>query len=135
MSDERRQEMAGDALAEVIDECDGPLLSHACCIALTSGKHTVGACIVTEPTDTSDVPDLMRSQPHLTWIFIARLFARSGLGTAMLRHALSRLQANGRHTLFSTFLIGNNASALWHWECDFKLLANPYSMRAISATS
>ena len=71
----------------------------------------------------------MRGRPHLTWIAVSPVLQRRGVGTAMLRRALGRLRDAGEPVLFSTFHVGNGASALWHWDNGFALEPNPYSMR------
>lgn len=129
LSEERRQEAAREAIADTLDGRDGPLVDVACRVAIDTRNRPLGACLVTRPCDARHVIESMRGQPHLTWIFVAPLAARDGLGTAMLRHALARLRADGWQTLYSTFLVGNEASALWHWERGFELLVNPFSPR------
>jgi hypothetical protein len=36
----------------------------------------------------------------------------------------------GHKELASTFLVGNEASMLWHWRAEFKLPEQPWSTRA-----
>lgn len=62
--------------------------------------------------------------PHLTWIFVDPRFSRNGLGQALLLKTAESLQHLGYTTLFSTFLLGNDASLLWHWKMGFKLLSH-----------
>ena len=58
-------------------------------------------------------------------------FAEQGVGSALLAGAINALLALGYRELASTFLIGNNPSALWHWRNGFQLVGRPYSWRRI----
>jgi GNAT superfamily N-acetyltransferase len=66
---------------------------------------------------------------HLTWIFVAPGCTGEGLGTQLLSAAVGELLALGYRELLSTFMIGNDASSLWHWRNGFRLLAYPGSKR------
>jgi GNAT superfamily N-acetyltransferase len=68
-------------------------------------------------------------QPHLTWIFVAPGHAGRGVGTALLAAAAAVLRRRGGAGLWSTFLAGNESSALWHWRTGFELLPHPLSRR------
>jgi L-amino acid N-acyltransferase YncA len=57
--------------------------------------------------------------------------AGRGTGTALLRAAAAALAAMGYRQLLSTFLLGNDASAFWHWRNGFQLLPFPDSLRHI----
>ncbi|WP_437192111.1 GNAT family N-acetyltransferase [Planctomicrobium sp. SH527] len=59
---------------------------------------------------------------HLTWIFISPRWQRRGLGQVLLMNSLSSLKSLGYGKLFSTFLLGDHASMLWHWKQGFQLL-------------
>jgi L-amino acid N-acyltransferase YncA len=54
---------------------------------------------------------------------------RHGVGSALLAAAVRELLALGFPRLFSTFLLGNESSLLWHWRNGFQLLSSPYSLR------
>ena len=129
LDDERRRVAATEALDDTFGGREGPLMPDACRVAVDAEDRALGASLVTLPDAPLDVHESMRGVPHLTWIFVAPMLARDGIGTAMLGAALAALRAGGHGTLNSTFLVGNDASALWHWECGFELLANPYSVR------
>jgi GNAT superfamily N-acetyltransferase len=60
--------------------------------------------------------------PHLTWLFVRPDFQRQGLGTRLLTQARQQLSQLGYAWLFSTFLVGNNSSLLWHWKQGFELI-------------
>jgi GNAT superfamily N-acetyltransferase len=70
-------------------------------------------------------------QPHLTWIFVSPLWRAGGIGSALLSKAVSALQALAYGSLWTTFLLGNDASMLWHWRNGFALAAHPLSRRAL----
>jgi GNAT superfamily N-acetyltransferase len=70
-------------------------------------------------------------RPHLTWIFVGPWHAEHGIGSALLAAATQRLLAHRYRELASTFLLGNDASLLWHWRNGFRLLPNPISPRQI----
>jgi GNAT superfamily N-acetyltransferase len=67
--------------------------------------------------------------PHLTWIFVAPLYAGHGTGTAMLRAVTDSVRTLGDRELASTFLHGNSSSLRWHWRNGFLLLPGPGSYR------
>jgi L-amino acid N-acyltransferase YncA len=45
--------------------------------------------------------------------------------TAPLNAAAREILAPGYRQLVSTFLLGNDASVLWHWRCGFRLATPP----------
>ncbi len=110
------------------------------------GPALIGAVLVTlyAPGDPADVRgshrpaksppadwrDTAWGAPHLTWAFVGPWDARQGVGTALLRAACDALAALGHRELTSTFLMGNDASAFWHWRNGFRLLSGPFSQRA-----
>jgi ribosomal protein S18 acetylase RimI-like enzyme len=126
---------------------DGPLIEPACFVAEdASDGQPVGAVLVTlmpegDPNEFRSFrwrepppPDwLERSlgRPHLTWIFVGPWDAGHGIGSALLAEATRHLLAHRYRELVSTFLLGNDASLLWHWRNGFRLLAYPGSPRQI----
>lgn len=95
---------------------DGCLLEPACFVAADAGPATLpeGAVLITA------VPP--RNAPHLTWIMVSPWRVGQGLGSALLRRAATALRALGYRELISTFLVGNERSALWHWRNGFRLV-------------
>ena len=77
----------------------------------------------------ADWLDASWGRPHLTWAFVDFWDARHGLGTRLLTDACRALRDLGYGELTSTFLMGNDRSAFWHWRNGFRLLTGPYSMR------
>ncbi len=124
---------------------DGPWLHEASFVIRSArGLAPVGAIFITlmpegDPTEFDsyywDEPppaDLLasrRGRPHLTWIFVLPSLAGEGVGTRLLRAAVAELNQLGYTELYSTFLVGNHASTLWHWRSGFELLSDPYSVR------
>lgn len=138
---------ARDALDRTRTGGDGPVIEPACFAAETVGDdpHLVGAALVTlmpeeDPDDfptgiwrEPPPPDWLErglGRPHLTWIFVAPLLARHGLGSALLASVAEALRDLGYRDLASTFLLGNWSSALWHWRNGFRLLPCPGSPRS-----
>jgi GNAT superfamily N-acetyltransferase len=123
------------------DGRDGPIIWPACHVAFDDkGRRPVGAILVTlvPPVDLDDFwalqwktpppPDCIEQRlghAHLTWIFVARGIAGSGVGTALLAEACRGLRELGYTELISSFILGNDSSMLWHWRNGFELL--PYS--------
>ena len=70
--------------------------------------------------------------PHLgvTWAFVRPRDARGGVDTALLSAACDAPAGFGDQELTSTFLMGNDVSAFWHWRNGFRLLSGPFSQRA-----
>jgi len=123
---------------------DGPLLPQASFVALDEREQMLGAILVTalpggdpcdwdsyywsEPAPAGTV-ELRVAQPHLTWIFVAPLRAGRGIGSALLAACVRELKMEGYSQLWSTFVSGNDSSALWHWRNGFRLLPYPGSRR------
>lgn len=61
-------------------------------------------------------------RPHVTWVLTDPRHARQGLASALLDRSVAALTDLGYHELASTFLLGNEPSALWHWRNGFRLL-------------
>jgi GNAT superfamily N-acetyltransferase len=143
IDDAARLQAARQALERTRGGGDGPMIERACFVAKEQAE-IVGAVFVTllpegDPCDwdsyhwpelpPADCIDRCRGRPHLTWIFVAPLFAGHGLGTALLGAAVRELLALGYTQLLSTFMLGNDSSMLWHWRNGFQLLAYPGSFR------
>lgn len=71
-----------------------------------------------------DALDRRWGRPHLTWVLSAPAAARRGLASALLDRSIATLQDLQYRELATTFLLGNEASLLWHWRNGFQLL--PY---------
>jgi ribosomal protein S18 acetylase RimI-like enzyme len=143
VSAERQAETAQTAIEWTRTGGDGPIIESACFVAL-SGHQTIGAILVTllplgdpEEFDTyacggevaPDAIDRCDGWPHLTWILVDPWEAGRGVGTALLAAAAEALRQRGFNDLLSTFLLGNEVSAMWHWRCGFRLLSYPGSLR------
>jgi GNAT superfamily N-acetyltransferase len=128
LADKDRLRAAEDCMRHTRQSGDGPVIEPACFVA-AAGDELHGAILITRPDDDAvgDEP----SRPHLTWIFVAPMTARQGVGAALLDAAVRELRRQGCRELRSTFLIGNESSTLWHWRAGFKLLENRWSWRAI----
>jgi GNAT superfamily N-acetyltransferase len=75
-------------------------------------------------------PDNLRAcQPHLTWVFVTPVWQDRGMASALLARAADALANSGYTSLWSTFLLGNDESMLWHWRNGFELAPYPLSRR------
>ena len=120
---------AADAVAETLGGRHGPLLADVSSVAIDAEGRAFGAGLVTRAPDTGGpFPEEMRGRPYLTWIFVVPLLSRHGLARAMLHRALEALHRAGEPALYSTFLVGNERSALWHWDNGFELLPSPWAL-------
>jgi hypothetical protein len=140
-----RLDAARQCLGHTREGGDGPLIEPACSVAVAREDDAVrGAILVTlmpdlDPSTSFDLrwrepppPDWRErrlGRPHLTWIFVGPWSAEQGVGSALLAAATDALLALGYRELASTFLLGNNSSALWHWRNGFRLAGRPYSWR------
>jgi len=147
LDDHSRREAARQALKQTRTGGDGPLIERACFVAVTESGHRCGAILPTliPDVDLSDVDAHYRWEkpppadcierrlgvPNLTWVFVGPLHAGHGVGSALLAAAGRELLALGYERLASTFLLGNEASMLWHWRNGFRLLAHPGSWREL----
>jgi GNAT superfamily N-acetyltransferase len=145
LSDEERLEASREAIEQTRTGGDGPLIEKACFAAVPEGsEQLIGAVLVTliprEPEGdwwdgkwdvlpTTDDARRLLGRPHLTWIFVTPPCAHHGLGSALLAHATNALLDLGYADLGTTFLLGNDASMLWHWRNGFRLLPYPGSPR------
>ena len=139
----RRQEAAVQCLERTRTGGDGPWIQRASFVACQA-EEIVGAILVTllpagDPCawdsygwQTPPPPNCIEGclgRPHLTWIFVSPECAGHGVGTALLGAGVRELLALGFTELASTFMFGNETSALWHWRNGFRLLAHPASLR------
>ncbi len=88
-----------------------------------------GADAPGSPNLPGEVLERKLGQPHLTWIFVDPMWKGTGMGSALLGRAVHALRNLGYDSLWSTFLLGNDSSMLWHWRNGFELAAYPYSRR------
>ena len=143
LGDNERKAAAEEALSDGWNGAEGPV-SKASAIAIDPTGKSLGAVMVTLlPGGNLDGPGAWRWQepppedletmgggmPHLTWIFVNPDIQHSGVGAALLTHAVGVLRQMGYSQLASTFLTGNHASALWHWRMGFELMSWPGSPR------
>ncbi len=145
LDDKVRLAAGRQALEQVEAGVHGPWIQQASFRA-TEGDALLGAILVTllprtdpcawdsyhwEQPPPADCIDKRLGRPHLTWVFVDPGNAGRGIGTTLLAAAVQRLLAMGYTELLSTFLLGNNASLLWHWRNGFRLLVRPDSYRAV----
>lgn len=128
---------------------DGPLIADACFTAHGDQGPVGGSLVTLLPAGDPCLPDSYYwpspppaerlgpadGRPHLTWIFVAPAYARTGVATALLAASVQALRDRGHTELASTFLLGNEASLLWHWRNGFALLGHPGSRRRGTARS
>lgn len=143
LDDEQRGEAARQALARTRTGGDGPWIEQASLIAESEGQ-LAGVILITllPPGDPCNSEDYRWNEPapadaiarragrpHLTWIFVAPVQTGHGVGSALLARSSQELLDMGFMELLTTFIIGNDSSALWHWRNGFELLAFPGSYR------
>ena len=149
LGDLQRLEAARQCLQFTRDGGDGPLIEPACFVAVAAeDNHPSGAILVTLMPDLDlsksfdlrwkeppppDWAQRLVGRPHLTWIFVDRWSREHGLGSSLLAAATGALRELGYRALASTFLVGNDASALWHWRNGFQLAGRPSSWRRIQS--
>jgi GNAT superfamily N-acetyltransferase len=145
LNEERRLEAARTCLEKTWSHGDGPWVEEVSFVAAhEENDHPLGAIFITllpggDPANWDSFywvgpppPDcIMRhaGQPHLTWIFVAPVHGKRGLGSALLEAAVQALVQRNYATLWTTFMDGNLASMLWHWRNGFRLLGHPGSRR------
>ena len=136
----RARALTADCLRHTRGGGDGELIDKACFLAesVPDGEHAsaVRGAVVVTLVRSPDVPSLagvIKSPDdrvaHLTWIFVARLDARHGIGTYLLERTVKQLRSMGHQHLTSTTFLGNDASLLWHWRNGFQLLSRGFSTR------
>jgi GNAT superfamily N-acetyltransferase len=131
------------ALKQTFDGGDGPLIEDASFVAIEKGA-IVGAILITlvpggDPSESEsfvwhaepprDLWRKVKAQPHLTWIFVKRQGQSVGVGTQLLQAAVRVLKRQGYKSLWTTFLIGNDSSVMWHWRNGFELMPAMFSKR------
>ena len=125
LSDDERVKAARDCLDHTRTGGDGRLLEEACFVAAETGVPAAGVIVVTLK-DSPDTAADRAARPYLTWVMVSPRRFGQGLGTAMLRHAATALRTLGHRELASTFLAGNERSAMWHWRNGFRLRPAPW---------
>lgn len=143
LDDAMREQAAKKCLERTRTGGDGPWIDQASFVAEHDGR-LVGAILITllpagDPCDwdsyywrEAPAEDALLGRlgrAHLTWIFVSPWSKGHGLGTRLLDDAARALAKLGFSELFSTFLLGNDSSMLWHWRSGFELLPYPGSMR------
>ena len=135
LGDNRRLEAARRCLEKTRAGGDGPHIPPACFVAVAPEDRLVGPALVTLASkyDEDEIREIAPdgTLPHLTWIFVAPLITRYGIGSAMLNAATNALISLGHRTLVSSFLLGHEASTLWHWINGFRVLSYLASPRRI----
>jgi GNAT superfamily N-acetyltransferase len=141
--EEHRRLAAEQSLRLTFGGEDGPLIEPASLIAWEEEK-IIGAILLTLlPGGLStawdsyhwlspppmDLWEVREGQPHLTWIFVDRVAQGTGIGTQLLHTAARVLRDNGYLSLWTTFMVGNESSLLWHWRNGFRLLPHAHSKR------
>ncbi|HEV3256542.1 MAG TPA: GNAT family N-acetyltransferase [Gemmataceae bacterium] len=145
LDDETRHQAARQALERTRSGGDGPCIEAASFVA-PQGDQAGGAILITllpagDPCDwdsyywpqppPADCIARRLGRPHLTWVFVSPGLSGQGVGTALLAAAVNALVGLGFKELLTTFMIGNDASMLWHWRNGFRLLTHPGSMRRL----
>ena len=143
LDDGARRLASRQALQRTWQGGDGPWIQEASFVAC-QGRDLIGCILITllpkgDPCAWDSyhwsVPPPLNcieqclGRPHLTWVFVRCDHAGQGAGSCLLAVAVNQLIAMGFTELLSTFMIGNDASALWHWRNGFRLLAHPGSYR------
>lgn len=147
LDQERQTKAAEECLGRTREGEDGPLIRPACFVAERESDGAVVGGLLTTLAPKGDLtdfgtlrwkesppPDVLErtlGRPHLTWVFVSPRFSGHGVGTALLVSSVNELKQLGYTELASTFLLGNEASTLWHWRIGFQLLAYPGSTRLI----
>jgi ribosomal protein S18 acetylase RimI-like enzyme len=129
---------AQQCLTRALGGGDGPWVEAASFAAHSPGSAAlVGASLITlvpggapatshaylwQEEAPADLWQRGAGQPHLTWICVHPWHRTLGIGSALL-HASGRvLREHGYTSLWTTFLVGNDASMLWHWRNRFELV-------------
>lgn len=120
LSNDLRLEAADDCVRRTRSGADGSVLESACFVATDQSQaaRLEAAIVITL------IPGQNRGgagRPHLTWIMVCPWRWGHGLGRGLLGSAATLLWDLGYRELASTFLVGNERSALWHWRNGFCL--------------
>lgn len=135
LPDDERDRASKACVERTLTGGDGPWIIQASRVAVHDEKILGGLLTTLLPIDPAkrdrgymwldqppaDAIARRLGQPHLTWIFVQWAEARHGLGTRMLASAVEELKDMGFERLYTTFMIGNDASLLWHWRRGFRL--------------
>ncbi len=126
LSEDLRLRAAAECLERTRAGDDGPVVEPACFLAEHAGRadQVDGVVLITLMAAGGSSPEGV-GRPHLTWIAVHPWRLGRGLGTALLTSAATALRGLGYVELASTFLVGNERSALWHWRQGFRLLPDP----------
>ena len=143
LSDEQRHNAADQCVRRTFTGEDGVFVLPASFIALEN-ERVSGAILVTlvpggdplgwdslrwQEAPAADLWAVRQGQPHLTWIFVGPWEQGTGVGTQLLSESVRGLGKQGYPTLWTTFLLGNESSMLWHWRNGFTLLPGFLSKR------
>jgi GNAT superfamily N-acetyltransferase len=146
LDDAMQREAAHQCLQRTRAGGDGPWIQEASFVAANPESEHCGAILTTLlPSGNPDERDSYywpeppppeylaqrRGRPHLTWIFVTPRSGGCNVGTALLSAAVQALMAMGYRQLATTFILGNEASMLWHWRNGFQLLPHPASLRRV----
>ena len=148
LDDETLTKAARECLRRTRSGGDGPWIEPASFVAVErSVAKVAGVILLTllpggDPGDWDSYdwekspppPDLLArraGQPHLTWIFVSRMEFGNGIGSLLLAAAVRALRQLDYAELWSTFVVGNDSSMLWHWRSGFRLLPHPGSRRRL----
>ena len=125
LSEEDRLSAARDCVEHTRAGGDGPIVEPACFAAWCDGKEMrlEGAILITLIAARNGDSEGPR-RPHLTWVMVHPWRFGRGLGSALLASAAGVLRDLGYAELVTTFLTGNERSALWHWRNGFRLLTS-----------
>lgn len=125
LDDPSRVDAARASLARTRAADDGAVLDAACMVAVDpdDDRRLAGAIIITS------LPGGGEQRPHLTWIMVHPWRFGQGLGSQLLASSATALREVGYRELRSTFLVGNERSALWHWRNGFRLESNRHGLR------
>ena len=148
LDDKTRVQAAEACLEKTRAGGDGPLVTAASRVATRRRDDSLaGALLITLLADggdgntapsrwreppPSDAVERRFGRPHLTWVFVSPWETERGVATALLEAAAGALLDLGYDRLYSTFLVGNDASLLWHWQNGFRLLPRPSSRRRLA---
>jgi GNAT superfamily N-acetyltransferase len=125
LSDDLRLNAADDCVRNTRAGGDGSVLESACFVAIdpSQSARLDGAILITLIPD-GDGAGAVR--PHLTWIMVRPWHFAQGVGKGLLARAAAVLRELGYRELASTFLVGNERSALWHWRNGFRLVPDSH---------
>ncbi len=123
LSEDHRLTAAQECVQRTRAGGDGSVMESACFVAVDPGqaRRLEGAVLITLIPRREHQPEGAQ-RPHLTWILVHPWRFAQGLGGTLLASAATVLRGLGHRDLASTFLVGNERSALWHWRNGFRLM-------------